>query len=69
MKVLVTGGTGLPGSRLLRRSADAGVDCLALVHPGKEALSGVPNVEGDLLDLAPLPADDLSRILAVALLM
>ena len=50
MTILVTGGTGLVGSRLLRRFVDAGVDCRALVRPGKEIPAGVTRVEGDLLD-------------------
>ena len=50
MTILVTGGTGLVGSRLLRRFVDAGVDCRALVRPGKEVPVGATPVEGDLLD-------------------
>jgi len=50
MPILVTGGTGLVGSRLLRRFVDAGVDCRALVRPGKEVPAGATPVEGDLLD-------------------
>jgi len=50
MTILVTGGTGLVGSRLLRRFVDAGVDCRALVRPGKEVPAGATRVEGDLLD-------------------
>lgn len=50
MTILVTGGTGLVGSRLLQRFVDAGVDCRALVRPGKEVPAGVARVEGDLLN-------------------
>jgi nucleoside-diphosphate-sugar epimerase len=50
MTILVTGGTGLVGSRLLQRFVDAGVDCRALVRPGKEVPAGVTRVEGDLLN-------------------
>jgi UDP-glucose 4-epimerase len=50
MTILVTGGTGLVGSRLLRRFVDAGVDCRALVRPVKEVPAGATRVEGDLLD-------------------
>ena len=50
MTILVTGGTGLVGSRLLRRFVDAGVDCRALVRPGKDIPAGATPVEGDLLD-------------------
>ena len=56
MTILVTGGTGLVGSRLLRRFVDAGVDCRALVRPGKEVPAGASPVEGDLFD-----ADSLKR--------
>lgn len=55
MTILITGGTGLVGSRLLRRLVEAGVDCRAIVRPGKELPAGVTPVEGDLLDLASLP--------------
>jgi UDP-glucose 4-epimerase len=54
MTILVTGGTGLVDSRLLRRFVDAGVDCRALVRPGKEVPTWVTRVEGDLLEAATL---------------
>jgi UDP-glucose 4-epimerase len=50
MTILVTGGTGLVGSRLLRSFVNTGVDCRALVRPGKEVPAGTTRVEGDLLD-------------------
>jgi UDP-glucose 4-epimerase len=50
MTVLITGGTGLVGSRLLRRFIEAGVDCRALVRPGKKVPAGAAPVEGDLLE-------------------
>ena len=50
MGILVTGGTGLIGSRLLRRFVNAGIDCRALVRPGKELPLGAARVDGDLLD-------------------
>ena len=50
MTILVTGGTGLVGSRLLRRFVNAAVDCRALVRPGKEIPAGASPVEGDLLE-------------------
>jgi UDP-glucose 4-epimerase len=56
MTILVTGGTGLVGSRLLRRFVDARVDCRALVRPGKEVPAGATPVEGDLLE-----ADSLKK--------
>jgi UDP-glucose 4-epimerase len=52
--ILVTGGTGLVGSRLLRRFVSAGVDCRALVRPGKELPPGAPRAEGDLFDIDSL---------------
>ncbi|MDQ2842899.1 MAG: NAD(P)-dependent oxidoreductase, partial [Acidobacteriota bacterium] len=50
MAILVTGVTGLVGSRLLRRFVEAGVDCRALVRAGKEIPLGAKRVEGDLFD-------------------
>jgi len=49
MTILVTGGTGLVGSRLLRRFVEAGIDCRGLVRSGKELPAGVTAVEGDIL--------------------
>jgi UDP-glucose 4-epimerase len=54
MTVLVTGATGLVGARLLPRLVEAGINCRALVRPGKEAPAGVTAVEADLLDSASL---------------
>ncbi len=54
MTVLVTGGSGLVGARLLPRLVEAGVDTRALVRGGKEVPAGVTTVEGDLLDPASL---------------
>ncbi|MEC3993827.1 NAD(P)-dependent oxidoreductase [Actinacidiphila sp. DG2A-62] len=55
MTILITGGTELVGTRLLRRLVDAGLDCRALVRPGREVPEGVTPVEGDLLDPASIP--------------
>ena len=52
--IFVTGGTGLVGSRLLRRFVQAGRECRALVRPGKEVPAGALPVQGDLLDAASL---------------
>ncbi len=54
MTTLVTGGTGLVGSRLLRHLVDAGIDCRALVRPGKDAPVGTTPIVGDLFDDAAL---------------
>lgn len=50
MTVLVTGGTGLVGSRLLQRLVESGVECRALVRSGKQLPAGVAAIEGDILD-------------------
>lgn len=54
MTTLVTGGTGLVGSRLLRHMVDAGLECRALVRPGKGTPAGVTPIEGDLFDASVL---------------
>lgn len=54
MTTLVTGGTGLVGSRLLKHFVQAGVECRALVRSGKELPDSVERVEGDLFDAAAL---------------
>ncbi|MFI7586810.1 NAD-dependent epimerase/dehydratase family protein [Spongisporangium articulatum] len=56
MTILVTGATGLVGPRLLGRLTAAGVECRALVRPGKEVPGGVERVEGDILSPDSLPA-------------
>lgn len=52
-KILVTGATGLIGSRLLPRLVEAGYDCFAMVR-GKEVANGVTAIEGDLFEPATL---------------
>jgi UDP-glucose 4-epimerase len=68
MTALVTGGTGLVGSRLLRRFAAAGIDCRALVRVGKEVPAGISRVEGDLFDTASLKkaVEDVGAIVHLA---
>lgn len=56
MSILVTGGTGLVGSRFLKRAADSGGDYRAIVRPGKTLPDGVTAVEADLLDAPSLVA-------------
>ena len=48
--ILVTGGSGLIGGRLLPRLVSAGANCRALLRSGKGAPAGVAIVEGDLFD-------------------
>jgi Nucleoside-diphosphate-sugar epimerases len=50
MTILITGATGLVGSRLLPRLIEAGYDCKALIRKGKEAPEGASVVFGELLD-------------------
>lgn len=54
MTILVTGGTGLVGTRLIPRLVEAGLDCRALVRKGKALPYDASTVEGDLLDPASL---------------
>jgi len=54
MTILITGATGLVGSRLLPRFVATGADCRALVRAGKEVAAGATSIEGDLLDLDSL---------------
>jgi nucleoside-diphosphate-sugar epimerase len=56
MTVLLTGATGLVGSRLVPRLLYAGISIRALVRPGKTAPAGVTVIEGDLLDPRTLQA-------------
>lgn len=56
MTVLITGATGLVGTRLLQRLIDVGIDTRALVRAGKTVPESVTAVEGDLLDPATLTA-------------
>ena len=50
MTVLITGATGLVGSRLIRRLVDAGIECRAMVRHRVDLPAGVTGVEADLLD-------------------
>ncbi len=54
MTILVTGGTGLVGARLLPRLVEAGMDCRALVRSGKDVPAGATAVEGDLFNPSSL---------------
>lgn len=50
MTILITGATGLVGSRLLPRLLDAGHRCRALVRGGKALPAGAEVATGDLFD-------------------
>ncbi len=54
MTVLVTGGTGLVGSRVLRHFVNAGINCRGLVRLVRELPAGVAPVIGDLFDTPSL---------------
>lgn len=54
-KILITGATGLVGSRLVPRLTEAGFDCIALVRPGSKAAEGTIVAEGDILNPESLP--------------
>ena len=70
MTILVSGGTGLVGPRLLKRFVEAGIDCRALVRPGKELPEGVTPIVGDILRPESLAAavDGVSAIIHLAAL-
>ncbi|MDA0179754.1 NAD(P)-dependent oxidoreductase [Solirubrobacter phytolaccae] len=53
--VLLTGATGLVGSRLLPRLAEAGFDARALVRRDVDLPAGTTGVRGDLADPGSLP--------------
>lgn len=53
-KILITGTTGLVGSRLLPRLVATGWDCHALVRGGKEVPFGATAVKGDVLNAESL---------------
>lgn len=54
--LLLTGATGLVGSRLLPRLADGGFECRALVRGEVELPPGVTGIRGDLADPGSLQA-------------
>jgi UDP-glucose 4-epimerase len=56
MTILVTGGTGLVGPRLLSRFVSAGIECRGLARAGKQLPAGVAAIEGDILSPDTLPA-------------
>src|SRR6476469_6869918 len=68
--VLLTGATGLVGSRLLPRLAEAGFDCRALVRGDAALPSGTIGVRGDLGDPDTLPpaVEDVDAVIHLAAL-
>lgn len=54
-KIVITGATGLVGSRLLPRLVQKGFDCIALVRPDRKVAEGTTIVEGDILNPGSLP--------------
>ncbi|MBS1661467.1 MAG: NAD(P)-dependent oxidoreductase [Bacteroidetes bacterium] len=69
-KILVTGATGLVGTRLLPRLQKMGWDCRALIRSGKSIPEGVTAVKGDLLDSdsLTLAMKDVSAVIHLAAL-
>jgi UDP-glucose 4-epimerase len=70
MTILVTGGSGLVGARLLPRLVAAGFDCRALLRGDAQPPAGVTAVEGDLLSTETLAAavEGVSAIVHLAAL-
>lgn len=68
MTVLLTGSTGLVGSRLLQRLVDSGIECRALVRSGKTLPASVSAIEGDILDPTSLAnaLEDVSAVVHLA---
>ena len=68
MTVLVTGATGLVGTRLLPRLVAAGIDCRALVRGDKPVPEGVTTIKGDILKPDSLAAavDGVDAIIHLA---
>lgn len=68
MTTLITGGTGLVGSRLLKRMVASGLDCRAIVRDGKSVPEGVTQIQADLFDPASLTAalEGVSEIVHLA---
>jgi UDP-glucose 4-epimerase len=56
LTILITGGTGPVGPRLLSRFVSAGIECRGLARAGKQLPAGVAAVEGDILSPDTLPA-------------
>ena len=70
MKLMLTGASGLVGSRLLPRLVDAGFDCRALVRGDLPLPQGATAVRGELADAAALRAavQDVDAVVHLAAL-
>lgn len=68
MNILITGGTGLVGTRLLPRLANADVSVRALIRAGKPLPHGIEPIEGDLFDAESLAraTRDVSAVVHLA---
>ncbi len=67
--VLLTGATGLVGSRLLPRLSEAGFDCRALVRRDVDLPPGVTGVRGELSDLDVRFHEQLWALTDIAILV
>ncbi len=67
-KILITGGTGLVGSRLIPRLVAAGYDCRALSRTGKTVPGVVDTAKGDILDADTLDSavSDIAAVIHLA---
>ncbi|PZR16250.1 MAG: epimerase [Flavobacterium psychrophilum] len=63
-KILVTGATGLIGTRLLPRLSQAGYECVALLREGRTISPDINTVKGDILDTGSL-ANALEGVTAI----
>ncbi|WDR01399.1 NAD(P)-dependent oxidoreductase [Devosia algicola] len=68
MTILITGGTGLVGSRLLKRMIAAGEDCRVIIRSDRNIPAGAVAIKGDLLDPTSLEAavEGVSAIIHLA---
>lgn len=63
-KILVTGATGLVGSRVIKRLIEAGYDCSALIRMGNNIHEEVIQIKGDLFDAQALQ-DSVEGVFAI----
>lgn len=67
-RILVTGGTGLVGARLLPRLQQAGWECRSLMRDITKSIPGIKAIKGDLFDSASLAeaVDGVSAVVHLA---